>query len=237
MGLALASLHPSASPIWPPTGLALAAVMLRGPRVWPAILIAAGLANLTNAGSLFTSLALAVGNTAESLIGGYLIGRFSGGLRTFETPAGVARFALIALLPRPGQREHRVGSLAVAGYVDPAQIASTWMTWWLGDLAGALVITPVFVLWAGTAGHPAPPASGSRAASCSRARSRSDCSRSARCSSSRQPRSVGLSGRAAADVGGVAPGAAGHRDRGARALGLRDLGHGRGRGAVARARR
>ncbi len=151
VGLALASLHPSASPIWPPTGLALAAVMLRGPRVWPAILIAAGLANLTNAGSLFTSLAIAVGNTAESLIGGYLIGRFSGGLRTFETPAGVARFALIALLAAtPVSASIGVGSLAVAGYVDPAQIASTWMTWWLGDLAGALVITPVFVLWAGS---------------------------------------------------------------------------------------
>jgi signal transduction histidine kinase/CheY-like chemotaxis protein len=149
LGLALASIHPSASPIWPPTGLALAAVMLRGFRLWPAILIGAALANLTNAGSLATSLAIAVGNTSESLIGAYLIARFSGGVRTFDTPAGIARFALVALVAAtPVSASIGVGSLTLAGYVDPAAIASTWMTWWLGDLAGALVITPVIVLWA-----------------------------------------------------------------------------------------
>src|SRR6266478_10124314 len=41
VGLTLASIHPSATPIWPPTGLALAAVLLRGLRVWPAIFLAA----------------------------------------------------------------------------------------------------------------------------------------------------------------------------------------------------
>ena len=50
IGLMLASINPSASPIWPPTGLALAALLLRGYRVWPAILIAAFVANVTTAG-------------------------------------------------------------------------------------------------------------------------------------------------------------------------------------------
>src|ERR1043166_4935064 len=57
-GLALASLHPSASPIWPPTGFALAVVLLRGYRVWPAIFIAALIANATTAGSITTSVAI-----------------------------------------------------------------------------------------------------------------------------------------------------------------------------------
>jgi len=65
--LALASITPSATPIWPPTGLALAAVMLCGYRVWPAIFAAAWLANATTAGSLYTSSAIALGNTFESL--------------------------------------------------------------------------------------------------------------------------------------------------------------------------
>jgi signal transduction histidine kinase/ActR/RegA family two-component response regulator len=148
VGLALASIHPSASPIWPPTGLALAAVMLRGYRVWPAILLAAWLANATTAGSLATSIAIALGNTLESLVGGYLISRWSGGPRTFDSPAGVARFALIVLVAAtPVSATIGVGSLALAGFADAARLASTWLTWWLGDLAGALVITPVIVLW------------------------------------------------------------------------------------------
>ncbi len=148
IGLALASIHPSASPSWPPTGVALAAVMLRGYRVWPAILLGAWLANATTAGSPGTAFAIAVGNTLESLVGGYLISRWSGGLRTFDTPGGVARFALIALVAAtPISATVGVGSLALAGFADDARLASTWVTWWLGDLAGALVITPVLVLW------------------------------------------------------------------------------------------
>jgi signal transduction histidine kinase/CheY-like chemotaxis protein len=149
IGLGLASIHPSASPIWPPTGVALAAVMLRGYRIWPAIFLGAWIANATTAGSISTSSAIALGNTLECLLGGYLISRWSGGLRTFDTPAGVARFALIALVAAtPISATVGVGSLTLAGYADGARIASTWVTWWLGDLAGALVITPVIVLWA-----------------------------------------------------------------------------------------
>jgi signal transduction histidine kinase/ActR/RegA family two-component response regulator len=149
IGLALASIHPSASPIWPPTGLALAAVMLRGNRIWPAIFLGAWLANATTAGSIYTSSAIALGNTLESLAGGYLIRRWSDGVGTFDTPAGVARFAMIVLVvATPISATIGVGSLALAGYADPASSASTWLTWWLGDLAGALVITPVIVLWA-----------------------------------------------------------------------------------------
>jgi integral membrane sensor domain MASE1 len=149
IGLTLASIHPSASPIWPPTGLALAAVMLRGYRVSPAIFFGAWVANATTAGSIYTSAAIALGNTLECLVGAYLISRWSGGLRAFDTPAGVARFALIALVAAtPISASVGIGSLTLAGYVDGARIASTWVTWWLGDLAGALVITPVIVLWA-----------------------------------------------------------------------------------------
>jgi signal transduction histidine kinase/CheY-like chemotaxis protein len=147
IGLALASINPSATPIWPPTGLALAAVMLWGYRVCPAIFAAAWLANATTAGSIYTSSAIALGNTLESVVGAYLISRWSGGLRTFDTPGGVARFALICLAAAaPLSATIGVGSLSLAGYAGD-DLASTWITWWLGDLAGALVITPVLVLW------------------------------------------------------------------------------------------
>ena len=148
IGLTHASVNPSASPIWPPTGLAIAVLLLRGYRVWPAILVAAFAANATTAGSIATSLAIGLGNTAEGLIGAYLVNRWSGGRATFETAAGVARFALISFVPTALSATVGVTSLVLGGYAEPATVASVWLTWWLGDLAGALLLTPVIVLWA-----------------------------------------------------------------------------------------
>jgi len=151
LSLALASIHPSATPIWPPTGFALAAVLLLGYRIWPAIFLAALIANATTAGSIYTSLAIATGNTLESVVGAYLVNRWSGGVSTFDTPAGVTRFALISFMPSTMiSATLGVVSLCLSGYADWADFASIWMTWWMGDLAGALVITPVILLWTTT---------------------------------------------------------------------------------------
>ncbi len=146
LGLALASIHPSATPIWPPTGLALAAVLLGGPRVWPAIFAGALLVNLTTAGTLATSAAIAAGNTLEAVVNGYLIERWSGGRATFDAPTGIAKFALICMAPGTAiSATVGVGALSLAGYAEWANFAPIWLTWWLGDTAGALVVTPVLV--------------------------------------------------------------------------------------------
>jgi signal transduction histidine kinase len=149
LGLTLASLHPSATPIWPATGLALAAVLLAGYRIWPAILLGAFIANATTAGSIATSLAIAAGNTLEALVGGYLIARLAGGRDTFATPTDVAKFALICLAAAaPISAAIGVTTLCVAGFAEWARFVPIWVTWWLGDLAGALVFAPLIVLWA-----------------------------------------------------------------------------------------
>ena len=148
LSLTLASIHPSATPIWPPTGLALAAVLLWGYRIWPAIFAGALLVNLITAGSIYTSCAIGFGNTMEAVIGGWLINRWSDGRNTFDTPVGVAKFTLIGLGPSTmTSATIGVGGLSLAGYADLSNFAPIWMTWWLGDLAGALVVTPVIVLW------------------------------------------------------------------------------------------
>src|SRR5262245_30443277 len=69
LGLMLASLHASASPVWPPAGIALAALLLLGYRAWPAIFIGAFLVNVTTAGNVATSVAIATGNTLEGFLG------------------------------------------------------------------------------------------------------------------------------------------------------------------------
>ena len=147
LSLALASIHPSATPIWPPTGYALATILLLGYRVSPAVFLGAFIANLTTAGSIGTSFAIATGNLLESVVGAYLINRWSDGRSTFDTPAGVARFALICLFSTMISPTFGVGSLSFGGYADWPKFPSIWTTWWIGDLSGALVITPAIVLW------------------------------------------------------------------------------------------
>jgi PAS domain S-box-containing protein len=159
LGAALAPLHPSL--ILPFAGglaqpLALAAVLLRGLRVWPAIFVAALAAGMlaepvdaTLASSILISAAMAAASTIEALVGGFVINVWSDGRRTFDTPAGVAKFALVNLgLSAMIGATIGVGGLGLTGSVDWANAAAPWTMWWLRDAVGALVITPVIVLWA-----------------------------------------------------------------------------------------
>ena len=147
LALKLASINPSASPIWPPTGLALASVILWGYRVSSAIYFAALIANLATAGSIYTSIFIAFGNTLECLVGAYMVNRWSDGAATFDTPIRVAKFALISLSATPISATVGVGTLVAAGYADVAESLPIWVTWWLGDLAGAVVVAPAIILW------------------------------------------------------------------------------------------
>jgi len=147
-GLALASLHPSASPVWPPSGLALAALLLWGMRVWPAIAIGAFLANVTSFGSIATSMVIAAGNTLEAVITAWLIRHLSGGANTLETPSRVVAFAGLTLFPGTMvSATLGVGSLVLSGFADPLKFDSIWLTWWLGDVGGQLLVTPFILLW------------------------------------------------------------------------------------------
>src|SRR5437764_12554575 len=96
LGLMLASLHASASPVWPSAGIALAALVLLGYRAWPAIFIGAFLVNVTTAGSVATSFAIATRNTLEALVGAWLVNRFAGVTNVFDRIQGVFNFALAA---------------------------------------------------------------------------------------------------------------------------------------------
>src|SRR5690349_15597333 len=77
LSLRLATVHPSASPFWPPTGIAIVMLLLLGLRYWPAIFVGAFLANLTTAGTVLTSLGIAAGNSLEAVTACYLINRFA----------------------------------------------------------------------------------------------------------------------------------------------------------------
>jgi len=148
LGLALASVHPSATAVWAPTGIALAAFLRLGPRVWPAVFCAAFLVNVTTAGSIATSLGIAMGNTLEAAAGAYLVMRFAPASPSFSRPADVFTFTALAALVSPAVSAFfGVTSLALGGYARWADYGAIWATWWLGDAAGALIVAPPLLLW------------------------------------------------------------------------------------------
>jgi signal transduction histidine kinase/CheY-like chemotaxis protein len=147
LALNLAFLHKSASPVWPPAGIALAALLVLGFRVWPAIFVGAFFVNLTTVGNSFTSLGIASGNTLEAICGAWLVTRFAGGARVFDRPQDVFKFALAVLISTTLSPTFGIGSLAVGGFAQWSNYWPIWLTWWLGDASGDLVIAPLLLLW------------------------------------------------------------------------------------------
>ena len=145
--LKLAFANPSASPVWPPAGIALAALLLFGYRVWPAIFVGAFLFNAATAGNPFTSVAIATGNTVEAVCAAWLVNRFAGGTRAFESAQNAFKFATATMLSTALSPSIGVTTLTLSGFVAWNSYASVWSTWWLGDFAGAMIVTPLVVLW------------------------------------------------------------------------------------------
>jgi len=147
LSLQLAFVHPSASPVWPPAGIALAALVVFGYRTWPAIFLGAFLVNVTTAGNIGTSLCIATGNTLEAVCGAWLVNQFAGGTRIFDRAQDVFKFALAVMVSTAVSPTFGVTSLAVGGLADWANYRAIWLTWWLGDATGALVVAPLLILW------------------------------------------------------------------------------------------
>lgn len=147
--LLLPEINPAGTPLWPPTGFALALVLLRGYRIWPAILVGSLAPYLMAGRSLLALGSVGFGTLLATFAGTWLIGRWSNGHQTFGTPSSIAKFAIIAFAPTTMISS----AIALAGFIladTPGFSDSvvTWLTWWLADAAGTLVVAPVVVLWA-----------------------------------------------------------------------------------------
>ena len=137
----LPAMNPAATPCWPPIGFALALVLLGGYRIWPAILV--GSVFYIKAGrSLPEFGSVGIGTLLAAFAGAWLIGRWSNGRQTFDTPSGVAKFAIICFAPTTMISS----TIVLAGFILANKLSFsasvvTWLTWWLSDAAGALLIT------------------------------------------------------------------------------------------------
>ena len=147
LGLELAVVARQVSIIWPATGVALALLLLRGRRFWPAILVGAFAANLLNDTSVAASFGIAIGNSAEALIGATLLRRvgFNPALRRLHDVASL--FLLAACVSTVISATIGVTSLCLTGAAPWRSFTSLWSTWWIGDAIGNLVTAPLLFVW------------------------------------------------------------------------------------------
>lgn len=158
-GLLLAFQTSNATPVWPPSGWAFAAVLLWGRAVASGIWLGAWAANLsaflavdatTPATALWTSGLIGLGNTAEALAGYYLLGRLLPGVaprQYFQRVPYVFRFLMVALIMCLASCTVGAAAGYAAGTVAAAQLFTVWFTWWTGDVTGILLLTPLLLAW------------------------------------------------------------------------------------------
>lgn len=145
-GLFLAVNNPSVSAVWPPTGIAIAALILGGSEFWPAVFVGAFVVNLTTTWDLGSTLGIASGNTLEALVGSYLANRFASGRNLLDSPRSVLTFAALSGLAASAIAA-TVGSasLILAHLAHGQSFVSLWTPWWLGDAIGAIELTPLIL--------------------------------------------------------------------------------------------
>jgi integral membrane sensor domain MASE1 len=155
LGLQLAVLNPSVTVLWAPTGIAIAALLLRGKQAWPAVFLGAFLVDVTTTRSTSTSIGIAFGNSLEALTAAYLVSKFANGIEAFRRPRDVLRFVFLAgMVSTMVSATIGVSLLCLNDLSRWADFWRVWSVWWVGDALGALLLTPFLVLLFGHE-HPA----------------------------------------------------------------------------------
>ena len=144
----------SVSAIWPPAGLGIAALYLWGMRWWPGVFIAELVVNAELLAEphplpLGSLLGQQAGNMAEVVVGALLLRRLIGPRAAVDRAEQVG--GLFAALAAATAISATVGmvSMLAGGVITAGEAATFWRTWWLGDVAGALVVVPLMLAWAG----------------------------------------------------------------------------------------
>jgi signal transduction histidine kinase len=149
IGLSFDAIAGFATLVWPPSGIALAALLLGGYRLWPAIAIGAFAANFMAGAPALAALGIATGNVSEALIGAYLLHRVGGFRCQLDRVRDVlALIGFAAGISTLVAATAGVTTLLAANLIPAAQYAETWKAWWLGDAIGDLIAAPLILVWA-----------------------------------------------------------------------------------------
>jgi PAS domain S-box-containing protein len=148
-----------ATAIWPPSGIALAAILIYGCRIWPGIFIGAFLVNFSNAvvtgslaeifASVAITLAMCCGASLQAVAGDYLVRRYAGFPNSLTHEKEVLLFFLFGgILSTLVNSTIAVSALVAAARIPTTNFMTSWGTWWLGDALGVFIFTPLVLIWA-----------------------------------------------------------------------------------------
>ncbi len=155
LGFLLAFEQTNATAVWPPAGIALAAFLLLGHRVWPGVFLGAFLANLfvlspgfsPSMPAFVAAMGTATGNALAALCGAYLVRRFIPATSPFDSTPDAVRFILLAAVASP-LISATIGTVSFSLYSGHwLRYGQIWLTWWLGDAVGVLIFAPLFLTW------------------------------------------------------------------------------------------
>lgn len=135
-----------ATAVWPPSGIALAAALLGGKRIWPGIWLGAALTNLSVQGSPLLAVLIATGNTLEAVIGSELIRRYAGG-GSFDSGHQAVKFIGLSALSASIAAGIGVISIVLSHGLSWSDALLNLWTWWQGDVSGMIVVTPLILSW------------------------------------------------------------------------------------------
>ena len=148
LGLSLASVHENVTPVWPPTGIAIASLLIFGLRVWPGVFLGALAANILTSLPLAATFGIAIGNTLEAVVAWSLLQGSKGWRKSFDSVGDVLTFVVYAAVLAP-LVSATIGNLSVC-FGDPSlwpRFWNLWLTWWMGDGFGALIVSPLLLSW------------------------------------------------------------------------------------------
>jgi signal transduction histidine kinase len=148
LGLSLAFATEQVTAFWPPTGIAVAALLLFGYRLWPAVFLGAFFVNSTSNEPLVTAAGIAAGNTLGPLATVFLLRKLAGFDNAFARARDALGLCLFGAIGMTVTASNGVANLALAGIVPWSAYGSVWWVWWVGDTMGVLVVAPLVLAWA-----------------------------------------------------------------------------------------
>src|SRR5437660_6578905 len=149
LGLLAAVAQKVVSSAWPPSGVALAALLLLGLRYWPGIAVGALLLNWTAGVPVAGAAGIALGNTLEAVSAVWLLRRvteFRPSLERLRDVLGLV--TLGALVSTTVSATIGIASLWASGLVGRDALGHLWFVWWSGDALGDVLVAPLLLTWA-----------------------------------------------------------------------------------------
>ena len=147
VGLSMAYVQANTSPVWPPTGIGLAALLIFGYRLWPGISLGVLIGSLLTGAPFSLALGITIGNTLEALVAVYFLKKFVSIHNEIDRIQDVVGLVLVSLVCTTIGASIGSVTLMVTGNGAWQNFWAIWVTWWIGDLLGALVVTPLLLTW------------------------------------------------------------------------------------------